>query len=73
MGSGDSLDPATKGARLCERASNLDMYRRATVAITDRRELEEQSCSCYSAVTEICAVPNGRTSRLIGEELVRLA
>jgi CRP-like cAMP-binding protein len=30
-------------------------YRRATVAITDRRELEEQSCSCYSAVTEIYA------------------
>lgn len=30
-------------------------YRRATIAITDRRELEEQSCSCYSAVTEIYA------------------
>jgi CRP-like cAMP-binding protein len=27
-------------------------YRRATVAITDRSELEEQSCSCYPAVTE---------------------
>jgi hypothetical protein len=27
-------------------------YRRATVAITDRRELEEHSCSCYPAVTE---------------------
>lgn len=27
-------------------------YRRATVAITDRSELGEQSCSCYPAVTE---------------------
>ena len=27
-------------------------YRRARVAITDRSELEKQSCSCYSAVTE---------------------
>jgi CRP-like cAMP-binding protein len=26
-------------------------YRRATMAITDRRELEKQSCSCYAAIT----------------------
>jgi CRP-like cAMP-binding protein len=35
------------------RGEGVIEYRRATVAITDRRELEEQSCSCYSAVTEM--------------------
>jgi Mn-dependent DtxR family transcriptional regulator len=48
------------------RGSGAIEYRRAAVAITDRSEVAEQSCSCYPAVTESDARFLTGASRLDG-------
>lgn len=44
-------ESVTVSANELRSAGAID-YRRAKVAITNRPELEKQSCSCYAAITD---------------------